>query len=339
MAMTDRLEKLGREDQVLFASIVKQIKSLVKDLDDSEKSSMALNSLNFQQTAKNNEKQLQLIYPVIKESCFEIQAAYSKQYEITFEIENFLMSSKVAVVSHELRSIISNIVQNAIDASLVGEKIIISAKDLTNRIEIKIQDFGKGIPISILDKVTEKNFTYAKENGSGLGLFHAKSLVEAWDGFLVVSSNEGIGTVITINLPISERTNWFTPRLKIKSDQTVIILDDQKSQHYVWEMKLNETDFNGPVKMFSSPNDFLDFKEKNINSDNLSKYIFFFDYDLGEGLPRGLDLLKSLPLNAQKHLVTGHFDDPQIQEICDQEKIYLISKTDLFDLPIVTASV
>lgn len=325
IAMTDRLEKLGRNDQLLFESIVKQIKSLVKDLDTSELG--AGTHISKQQLSTP-------IFSLIRDGFYEVETAFSNDYEIEFEISNSLMSGKVSLIPHEFRSIISNLVQNAVDATPIGGKIVLLAKDLSNQVEIKIKDSGKGMSQEVLNKATEKNFTSGKLNGSGLGLYHAKTFIESWGGKIFIESTENIGTTITLLIPIIERASWFIPRIKIKSNQTVIILDDQVSQHHVWDLKLAENGFHGNVKKFLSPNEFLEFKKISDFSDD-TEYVFFFDYDLGAGEIPGLDLLKEVSPSAQRHLVTGHFDDHEIQEICSRENIFLIPKTDVPELPMV----
>ena len=49
----------------------------------------------------------------------------------------------------------------------------------------------------------------------------------------------------------------------------------------------------------------------------------------------GLDLLKLIPKHAQRYLVTGHFDQAEIQEACAKNGIYLIPKSEIAELPIV----
>lgn len=325
IAMTDRLEKLGKNDQILFESIVKQIKSLVKDLDTSELGSGS--NISKQKVSSS-------IFNIIRDGFHEVKTAFSNDYDIEFEIQNSLISGKTSLIPHEFRSIISNLAQNAVDATPIGGKITMTAIDLSNQVEIKIKDTGKGMSQEVLTRSTEKNFTSGKVNGSGLGLYHAKTYIESWGGDLHIESAEGVGTTISIQLPITGRASWFTPRIKIKSNQTVVILDDQISQHHVWDLKLAENGFHGQVKKFLSPEEFLEFKKISDFSDNF-EHIFFFDYDLSSGEIQGLDLLKDVSPLAQRHLVTGHFDDNEIQDMCARENIFLIPKVDFPELPLI----
>jgi sensor histidine kinase regulating citrate/malate metabolism len=54
---------------------------------------------------------------------------------------------------------------------------------------------------AISKHIFKKGFSYGKENGHGLGLFHAKSCVESWKGRLLIKSLQQTGCVIEIWLP------------------------------------------------------------------------------------------------------------------------------------------
>jgi signal transduction histidine kinase len=69
--------------------------------------------------------------------------------------------------------------------------------------EIRIQDDGEGIESETLNKILNPFFT-TKEKGSGLGLPIVKSIVQAHQGSLSISSAPGAGTTVTITLPALE---------------------------------------------------------------------------------------------------------------------------------------
>ena len=66
--------------------------------------------------------------------------------------------------------------------------------------EIRFQDDGEGIEPEALNKILNPFFT-TKEKGSGLGLPIVKSIIEAHQGKLEISSAPGAGTTISITLP------------------------------------------------------------------------------------------------------------------------------------------
>ena len=86
-----------------------------------------------------------------------------------------------------------NLLENARHA---GARHIL-VKVLPNRIEI--HDDGQGIPADLLPRIFEPRFS-TTTSGSGLGLAIVKRLVEGWGGTVQVESEEGRGTVVTVDL-------------------------------------------------------------------------------------------------------------------------------------------
>lgn len=112
----------------------------------------------------------------------------------------------------KIRMVIQNFIDNAIRYSPPGDKIIITASSDGKNIEIKVQDFGPGIPRSQQDKIFSKffmgdNATKDNMNGSGLGLFLSKNIIEAHGGTIWFKSDEKAGTSFYFTLPIKEKSN------------------------------------------------------------------------------------------------------------------------------------
>jgi signal transduction histidine kinase len=66
--------------------------------------------------------------------------------------------------------------------------------------EIRFQDDGEGIDPETVKKILNPFFT-TKEKGSGLGLPIVKSIIEAHQGNLTISSTPGAGTTVTLIIP------------------------------------------------------------------------------------------------------------------------------------------
>ncbi len=105
----------------------------------------------------------------------------------------------------ELSRVISNLINNSIEAAQ-GDTIQVVLKlgieDGFNK--ISVQDNGKGIPTEILNRLGQKGFTFGKEGGTGLGLFHAKKMIESFGGQISFVSSIGKGTEVIILLPIHD---------------------------------------------------------------------------------------------------------------------------------------
>lgn len=103
-----------------------------------------------------------------------------------------------------LEQVLVNLIDNAVKYSPAGSHIIISANQDKDAVTVKVQDNGPGIPQTDIDRIFDK-FYRAKQtrriSGTGLGLSICKSIIEAHNGRIWVSSNIG-GTELSFCIPI-----------------------------------------------------------------------------------------------------------------------------------------
>jgi two-component system cell cycle sensor histidine kinase PleC len=106
-----------------------------------------------------------------------------------------------------LQQIIVNLLQNAVKFTGAGGTVALRARRAATGVNIYVEDTGIGIPKEALGKLgrpfeqveTEFNKTY---KGSGLGLAIARSLSELHGGSLRIRSQEGVGTIVMVHLPM-----------------------------------------------------------------------------------------------------------------------------------------
>lgn len=112
----------------------------------------------------------------------------------------------VAVDRVSIQEVLNNLLDNAIKYSGETEKQIIINARLNNdgMIETSIQDFGVGIPSSVIQNLFEKFYrnhrTKSQYGGSGLGLYLSKAIVSAHGGQIGVDSKEGEGSTFSFTL-------------------------------------------------------------------------------------------------------------------------------------------
>jgi signal transduction histidine kinase len=101
-----------------------------------------------------------------------------------------------------LRQAIQNVVRNSILAlpSRHGRIVLRSRRD-RDRISVSVTDSGPGIPPEALDKVFDLFYT-TREEGTGVGLALVRQAVEMHGGEVVIRSEPGSGTVVTLSLPL-----------------------------------------------------------------------------------------------------------------------------------------
>ncbi|MCX6539465.1 MAG: HAMP domain-containing sensor histidine kinase [Acidobacteria bacterium] len=101
---------------------------------------------------------------------------------------------------------LANVVENALHAMPGGGSLTISARLSTDlhRLEFSVRDTGVGMERSALGRIFEPYFS-TKAIGTGLGLTIVKRNVELHGGTVVVDSEPGVGTLVTLSLPVVDR--------------------------------------------------------------------------------------------------------------------------------------
>jgi signal transduction histidine kinase len=105
----------------------------------------------------------------------------------------------VGVDRVSIYEVINNLVDNAIKYSGTGKRIIVHSKLTTDgEVETTVQDFGVGIPESVMPNLFNKFYrnhrNRAQIGGTGLGLYLSKAIVAAHGGNIWVRSKEGEGS-------------------------------------------------------------------------------------------------------------------------------------------------
>ena len=104
--------------------------------------------------------------------------------------------------SIELSSVISNVIQNALNACDVRPEIEIWAGAINQHMMlVRVSDNGSGIPESSIDQVFDPFFT-TRANGTGLGLAVLASVIQQHGGTVHAANRESRGAQFTILLPV-----------------------------------------------------------------------------------------------------------------------------------------
>lgn len=174
---------------------------------------MAMRVGQFGQTVPSEKARPLKLIENLKPRLSEL--AFHHQVNLSWWIPRHRNGVKSPIDSLELERVIINLFNNALEASSAGDTIAISGKMSGRFLEVNISDTGKGIPAELLDKITEPELSFNKENGSGLGLYQAKTALEKCGGHLFISSELGAGTQVRAFLPIIDKGESIeaSPRL------------------------------------------------------------------------------------------------------------------------------
>lgn len=125
------------------------------------------------------------------------------------EVErDYQIAGEVTIYPSELRQVFTNLMTNAIDA--IGQKGKVTLSIQTgpaNEIVVKIRDSGCGIPAENLKVIFEPFFSTKGDQGTGIGLWVIKGIVDKLSGHIEVgtSTTGNTGTCFSIYLPATHR--------------------------------------------------------------------------------------------------------------------------------------
>ncbi|EKE03766.1 MAG: two-component sensor histidine kinase [uncultured bacterium] len=196
-------DKLDAEKQRRFISIIKsQIDRLTRLVE------------NLLTVSRLESKKDKSIYKAVNFKEFLdriLQNLSPKAGNHNIKVEIMPNLPPIWVDTDKFEQIITNLVDNAIKYSNKGTSITIKAgfaPDNTDFIEIKVMDQGVGIPKEFLSNIFTKfsridNPLTRQTEGTGLGLYITKSLVENMGGKISVNSNGKQGSVFTVMLSVA----------------------------------------------------------------------------------------------------------------------------------------
>lgn len=101
----------------------------------------------------------------------------------------------------QIRQVLINLVQNAIDSMPDGGALRITTQAQDDHVAITVADEGHGMSEDVLDNLFQPFYT-TKVGGTGLGLSVSQKIVQDHGGDITVESEPGAGSVLTIVLPL-----------------------------------------------------------------------------------------------------------------------------------------
>jgi len=97
----------------------------------------------------------------------------------------------------------SSVNQTHITSSELPSSLGISVEKYSDNYKIEICDNGPGMTTELIEKVMNQPFVTRKQNGTGLGLWTAKKIIDSHSGGLKLTSKLNVGTTATVTLPLA----------------------------------------------------------------------------------------------------------------------------------------
>ena len=121
----------------------------------------------------------------------------------------------------ELREALANLTLNAVDAMPDGGTITFRTRREGQQVVLQVSDTGGGMPEEVRQRAFDPFFTTKGPLGSGMGLATVYGTVQRHHGLIDIESALGIGTTVTIRLPV----------LPIEPNQTASVSLDSEREH------------------------------------------------------------------------------------------------------------
>ena len=327
--------------------------SSLKHLSDKERRELgdAMNTLreisgnllrnNKSVTASSEPKEIQRNLVHLLPSVHAVVAAKVAQYadksvEIKVESEIPLLGSFTALDAGSVQTILSSLIDNSVEAleSSRSGSVKLKGSRQGQSLELIVSDNGKGIPKHILPLLMNEGATFGKPNGNGIGLYHAKEILDQIGGKISVESEEGKGTEVLVSIPLQSAPQGFVNRLELPPGAMLVMVDDDPLVHKIMKQKLKTSfpNFNR-ITSFSSAIAFENWFNQS-GPGELGERVYFFDYDLKDHTGNGLDIIERHGLTFESVLISGMTEDAAVKNRITRLGVKWLPKEFLAQVPI-----
>jgi signal transduction histidine kinase len=129
---------------------------------------------------------------------------------MSFVFKNAKNIPELELDENKIQQVVMNFADNALYYSKDDGKITITLKKIPGWIELIVKDNGIGVPESERSHLFKKffratNARRARPDGTGVGLFLAKKVIDAHDGEIIFESKEGKGSSFGFRLPLPNK--------------------------------------------------------------------------------------------------------------------------------------
>jgi signal transduction histidine kinase len=199
---------LPEEKRILAQRAMRRINDITNNLLTKNREIMQKKSTHYQSSTcksdepKSSQHLFSLIENIISEKRIQLNAKSKIDISSSVLKDGYAIFAEVQPI--EFNRLLSNLINNSIEALGDSGNIQITLNILNSTVEIRIMDNGPGIHPELLLKLGQQGVSHGKFESNGLGIFHAIASCEAVNGSLNIESQIGKGTSVIITLPASK---------------------------------------------------------------------------------------------------------------------------------------
>lgn len=194
-------DSLDSESRLLLEKTIERISNMADELGREHK------VINLKQIIVKD-----VLEEIIKEKKIEFKEV--KGIEINFISDQASQKSMALLRTDYFKRVISNLINNSIEAKKEGRDLEIKVllRSSEDCVLISVIDNGVGIPTEMGRQIFQKGFSTKSEmkNNQGLGLSHAKKIIEEFNGSIGLLDSSDRGSSFFINLPRIDSNQIYT---------------------------------------------------------------------------------------------------------------------------------
>ena len=130
--------------------------------------------------------------------------------KIRLDVNAFADLSAVRADHSAVRSILGNLLSNALRYTPAQGEVVLAAEELKDFVQFSVRDSGRGIETERLSTIFDR-FNAFSDQGTGMGLALVRRLVESLGGQIAVESRLSHGTTFRFTLPVATVENTLHP--------------------------------------------------------------------------------------------------------------------------------
>jgi len=335
--LTGRLEQIPEENRLLIRHAVQRINDIANDLLARGRAATDVDKLEHRiETSTHPIFLAAEIESLVSEKRLQLRNSLDIDIDLKFDSTSYGAFAKI--IASDFKRVLSNLINNSVESYRERSgRILVSASADNEKIRLRIVDFGCGIPDEVLRIVGQRRLSYGKndhDKGFGLGLSHAFKTIENFGGQLIIKSKVGSGTTIEVVLPRCESPIWFANELAVSSSCTLVSVDDDSAIHSLWANRLNTSIAHKnkiDLRHFTSLIQFSSWHRSISHDQNI---YFLIDYEFVNESDNGLKVIEALGIQDRSILVTSHYEEIQLQNVCSKLGVKIAPKGMVSLLPI-----